>query len=143
MTQDSRKYSSFRVTGVVTTFCFKRVVFAKSERHTRVKCINSGDQAVVVSIRKGAGGRGMDGVGMGGEVRVVTPHSSAPPCRGCECRQAGRSTALGSYAADSRSLHATAVMRAAPFPLPSSDNRNVTSQSGASSRTVSCMIFEK
>lgn len=37
----------------------------------------------------------------------------------------------------------TAVMRAAPFPLPSSDSRKVTSHCGASSFTVWCMILEK
>lgn len=43
----------------------------------------------------------------------------------------------------SRSLHPTAVMRAAPLPLPSSERRNVTSHLGASSFTVWCMNFEK
>lgn len=40
-------------------------------------------------------------------------------------------------------LLATAVIRAAPFPLPSSDSMNVTSHRGASSFTVSCNIQEK
>lgn len=34
-------------------------------------------------------------------------------------------------------------MSAAPFPLPSSDSRKVTSQLGARSLTVWCMILEK
>jgi len=37
----------------------------------------------------------------------------------------------------------TAVMRAAPFPLPSSDSRKLTLHWGASSFTVWCMNFEK
>lgn len=40
-------------------------------------------------------------------------------------------------------LFATAVMRAAPFPLPSSESMNVTSHWGASSLTVSCRTLEK
>lgn len=43
----------------------------------------------------------------------------------------------------SRSLQPTAVMSAAPFPLPSSDSRKLTEQCGASSFTVCCMILEK
>ncbi|KAG9344357.1 hypothetical protein JZ751_011026 [Albula glossodonta] len=37
----------------------------------------------------------------------------------------------------------TAVIRAAPFPLPSSDSRKLTLHFGASSFTVWCMILEK
>ena len=37
----------------------------------------------------------------------------------------------------------TAVMRAAPLPLPSSESRKVTSHLGASSFTDCCMILEK
>lgn len=40
-------------------------------------------------------------------------------------------------------LQATAVMRAAPLPLPSSDWRKVTWHWGARSCSVSCMILEK
>lgn len=40
-------------------------------------------------------------------------------------------------------LHATAVISAAPLPLPSSDWRNLTSHCGARSRNVSCMTLEK
>ena len=47
------------------------------------------------------------------------------------------------FCSASRSLHPTAVMSAAPFPLPSSDSRKVTSQLGARSLTVWCMILEK
>lgn len=43
----------------------------------------------------------------------------------------------------SRSRQPTAVMRAAPLPLPSSESRNVTSHLGARSFTVWCMTFEK
>lgn len=43
----------------------------------------------------------------------------------------------------SRSLHPTAVMRAAPLPLPSSERRNVTSHFGAKSLTVWCITLEK
>lgn len=41
------------------------------------------------------------------------------------------------------SLQPTAVMRAAPLPLPSSDSRKFTSHWGASSFTVWCIIREK
>lgn len=40
-------------------------------------------------------------------------------------------------------LQATAVIRAAPFPLPSSDLWNVTWHCGAKSCKVSCIILEK
>lgn len=40
-------------------------------------------------------------------------------------------------------LQATAVIRAAPFPLPSSDFRKVTWHCGAKSCKVSCMMMEK
>lgn len=43
----------------------------------------------------------------------------------------------------SRIRHATAVISAAPFPLPSSDWRKVTSHLGESSLTVSCITEEK
>lgn len=43
----------------------------------------------------------------------------------------------------SRIRHATAVMSAAPLPLPSSDWRKVTSHFGVSCFTVSCMMEEK
>lgn len=41
------------------------------------------------------------------------------------------------------SRHPTAVMSAAPLPLPSSDSRKLTLHWGASSFTVWCMILEK
>lgn len=43
----------------------------------------------------------------------------------------------------SRMRQATAVMRAAPFPLPSSDSRKDTSHFGARSFTVACMTLAK
>lgn len=43
----------------------------------------------------------------------------------------------------SRNRHATAVIRAAPFPLPSSDWRKDTSHLGESCFTVSCITLEK
>lgn len=43
----------------------------------------------------------------------------------------------------SRMRQATAVMSAAPLPLPSSDCRKVTSHFGDSCFTVSCMTVEK
>ena len=43
----------------------------------------------------------------------------------------------------SRIRQATAVMSAAPLPLPSSDWRKVTSHLGDSCFTVSCMMVEK
>lgn len=43
----------------------------------------------------------------------------------------------------SRMRQATAVIRAAPFPLPSSDSRKDTSHLGARSFTVSCMTLAK
>lgn len=43
----------------------------------------------------------------------------------------------------SRMRQATAVMRAAPFPLPSSDSRKDTSHLGARSFTVACMTLAK
>lgn len=43
----------------------------------------------------------------------------------------------------SRMRQATAVMSAAPLPLPSSDCRKVTSHLGDSCFTVSCMTVEK
>lgn len=52
--------------------------------------------------------------------------------------------AFGIYCCPSfLTLQATAVISAAPFPLPSSDFRNVTSHCGAKSRSVSCIMAEK
>lgn len=50
---------------------------------------------------------------------------------------------LSLYFLASLKRQATAVMRAAPFPLPSSDWMRVTSQSGARSLKVSRMMVEK
>lgn len=52
--------------------------------------------------------------------------------------------AFGIYCCPSfLTLQATAVISAAPFPLPSSDFRNVTSHCGAKSRSVSFIMAEK
>lgn len=74
--------------------------------------------------------------------KAIWNHHSANPC--CT-RLAGWNylTTHFYFCPTLCNLFATAVMRAAPFPLPSSESMKLTSHWGASSFTVSCRILEK